>query len=29
MLGSVMQNSSELRADCFIVATACPEVFLV
>ena len=29
MLGSVMPNSFELRADFFIAATACPEVFLV
>ena len=29
MLGSVKPNSFELRADSFIAATACPEVFLV
>ena len=29
MLGSVKPNSLELRADSFIAATACPEVFLV
>ena len=29
MFGSVKPNSLELRADCFIAATAYPEVFLV
>ena len=29
MLGSVKPNSLELRADSFIAATACPEIFLV
>ena len=29
MLDSVKPNSFDLRADSFIAATACPEVFLV